>query len=314
MYTGYGNVSKPLSNLASNYDWEGAVASQICPWVSTGGEETAKYPIFGSEELFVRSDIIGSKTPANVVDWTVGWGYAQTVPRALRTFIPSALLLGAAKSIKPKTTATMKVKTALDILKELRLVALLDATVGTTGMDSGDQSDAWATAATGTPLADINAAKRAFLAATGRQANRIVLPDQVVTKMVDCDEWTDKVKYTHSDVIQNYGELPGKICGMTPVVPFQQYAAEQITTTYTPTTMPTTTDVWGNNVYLMYVEPRPNIYKASACYELGFIAPHVRTYPDPSLGINGGLWIQVEFQSVAKMINSYYLYRIQNVI
>jgi hypothetical protein len=314
VYTGYGHVSKPLSNLASNYDWEGSIASQICPWVSTGGEETAKYPVFGSEELFVRTDAIGTKTAATVLDWTLTWAYAQTTARAMRTFVPASFLASAAKAIKPKTTATLKIKTALDILRELRLVSLLDTTVGTTSMDSGDQSNAWATASSGTPLADINAGKRAFLAATGRKPNTLVIPDQVAAKMVDCAEWTDKVKHTHSDVIQNYGELPPKICGMKPLVPFQQYAAEQVTSTYTPTTMPTTTDVWGDNVYLMYVEPRPNIYKPSACYELGFIAPHVRTYPDPSLGINGGLWIQAEFQSVAKMINSYYVYRLQNLI
>jgi hypothetical protein len=314
MYTPYGHVSKPLTTLASNYTWEGGIADLICPRVPTGGQETGKYPIFGSEEIFARSDILGDKSKAQEINWYVGWGYFQTIPRGLRGFVPGRLLAGADAVIKPKATTTRKVKAALDILREIRLVSLIDATVGITGMDSGDQTNSWATPATGKPLDDIASWKRAFKAATGRKPNTIVIPDQIIPHLVATDQWQKQVVSVQGGRIENYDDLPGTICGMKPLIPSQQYAPELLTSATTPATMPTVTDVWGDNVYLMWVNPRPSIFDASACYDLSFIPETIRTYPDPELGIRGGLWIQCEFQSVQKMINSYLLYRGQNVI
>lgn len=313
MYTPYGHVDRPLSNLAQRYTFEGAVARRLCPIVKVPAE-TGKYPIFGNEEMFVQSDIIGDRTEANEVKWYVAWGYYQCVARALRGFIPGRLLKGAEPAVQPRATTTRKVKAGLDLLREVRLNALLTATVGTTGQDSGDQSDAWATASTGTPLADLTAWKRAFKSSTGRAPNVVVIPDQVVTKMVVTAEWQDQVKYVQAGRIENFDELPGKICGMVPVVPSQQYAAELITTAFDPATMPTLADIWGDHVFLMWVNPRPSLFDASACYELQFLPETVRRYPKPELGIGGGEYIQAEYMGTQKTINGYLVYRGQNVI
>lgn len=314
MYTPYGHIDKPLSNLASRYTYPGAIARMACPVITEGVEESGKYPIFGNEELVVRSDAIGDRTEANEVKWYVTWGYYQTQGHALRGFVPARLLKSAEKAVAPRTTTTLKVKEALDILREVRLAALWDATVGTTSMDSGDKTNAWATASSGTPLTDIAAAKQAFKAKTGRAPNTIVMADDVEQKLVACDEYTDRVKYVQQNQLATYDELVNPLAKMRVLIASQQYVPELLSTTSAPATRPTTLNVWGDNVYLAWINPRPSLYDASCCYELMSMPETVRTIPEPKWGIGGGEWIQCEYMSTQKMINSYLLYRIQNVI
>lgn len=307
------HIEGRLTGLAEAYSHMGCIGNGLCPTVKVA-KPSDLYTVFGREELFVTTDVLGDRDEANEVEWHTADLPFQTVPRGLRSFISSRQKKASDPPIQIETTTTKKLIRAMDLMKELRVKALADATVATTSQDSGDKSDAWATAATGTPVTDILDAKYAFINATGMKPNRIVIPDHIIPDMVLCAEWLAYFQPTHPDLIQKLDGLPPDIFGMTPMVPSQRYAAEAIASMEDPTTAPTLANVWGDHVYLAYVNPRPSLFESSWAYDLTFTKRRVRRIAEPKLGIGGGEWIQVEQETVEKEVNQYCLYRIQNVI
>ena len=307
-----------LNNLASYYHHEGTVYADICPIVDVN-HISGKYYVFGREELRVMSDTLGRRSHASELDWHVTTSQYRTVARGLRTFIGQEDRENADPVLQLETTGTEKIIRALDLAAEVRCVAAVSATITATSATAA--GTAWQTGGTtGTPLTDIATAKFNFKRSCGRDPNVIVIPDQCVAKMILCDEWTNQFTYksepSATGRIADYSALPPTIDGMVPLVPSQLKLSGDpgIADGLGPGGTPTLTSVWGDNVYLFWVNPRPAIMDASAMYRMVTTRQRVRRIEDSSVGIGGGTWIQVEKQDVIKTVNAFMIREISNVI
>jgi len=305
-----------LNNIASYYHHEGTVHGQIAPIVGVK-RITGRYYVFGREELRVMNDTLGRRSHANELEWHTSTSMYRTVPRGLRTFIGQEDRENADPVLQLEATGTEKIIRALDLTAEVRCVAAITAAITATSATAA--GTAWQTGGTtGKPLSDITAAKFNFARACGREANVIVIPDQCKAAMILCDEWRDVFTYNEGAQkrIGNYSGLPPLIDGMVPLVPSQLKLAGSPGNAdgLGPGGTPTLSGVWGDNVYLLWVNPRPAINDASFMYRFTTTRQRVRRYDDPSVGIGGGTWIQVEKQDVLKTVNVYMAREISNVI
>lgn len=305
-----------LNNIASYYSHEGTIYQEIAPIVDIK-HIAGKYYVFGREELRVMNDTLGRRSPANELDWHVTTAQYRAVARGLRTFIGQEDRENADPPIQLETTSTEKLIRALDLAAEVRCVAIVAAAITATSATAA--GTAWQTGGTtGKPLTDIAAAKFNFKRACGVKPNTLIIPDQCLAAMVLCDEWTNQFTYTigGGPRIATYDELPPTIMGMRPLVPEQlQLSGDpRVGDGLGPGGTPTLASVWGDNVYLMHVNPRPAIQKASAMYRMTTTRQRVRRIDDEQVGIGGGTWIQVEKQDVIKTVNAYMIREISNVI
>lgn len=132
--------------------------------------------------------------------------------------------------------------------QEIRVATLL-----TTGAN-------WAAANTTTPIAqwnassgvkietDIDLGKEVVRKAIGVLPNTIVIPASVAVSAKKDPTLRELIKYTQNNLLVN-GDLPPTMFGMNVVIPGATYTAskEGATATYT--------DIWGDNVLLLYVPP-----------------------------------------------------------
>ncbi|MBN2566246.1 MAG: hypothetical protein JXB46_11100 [Candidatus Eisenbacteria bacterium] len=299
---------KVLNNIASYYGHEGCVYKEVAPIVDIN-HISGKYYVFGREELRVMNDTLGRRSHANELDWHVTTAQYRTVPRGLRSFIGQEDRENADPPIQLETTTTEKLIRALDLAAEVRLVAALDAAITATSNTAAGTD--WSTGGTtGTPLTDIATAKRNFRRNCGVEPNAIVIPDDLADYMVLCDEWKENFTYTvgGDSRIAKYDALPPSILGMKPLVPKQLKLSGSpgVSDGLGPGGTPTLTGVWaGTKVYLLHINPRPSIMTATCAYTLTTTRQRTRRYDDESVGIGGGMWIQVEKQDVIKVVNAW---------
>lgn len=305
-----------LNNIASYYSHQGCVYDQLCPMVKIK-HIAGKYYVFGREELRVMNDTLGRRSPANELDWHVTTAQYRTVARGLRGFIGQEDRDNADPPIQLETTTTEKIIRALDLAAEVRTVAVVSAAITATSATAA--GTAWQTGGTtGKPLTDIATAKYEFQRACGVAPNVVLIPDQCKAKMILCDEWTAVFSAVEGAAkrIGNYSGLPPLIDGMVPLVPSQLKLSGSpgVSDGLGPGGTPTLTGVWGDNVYLFYVNPQPSIMTASWSYRFTTTPQRVRRIDDPQVGIGGGTWLQVEKQDVIKTVNAYMVREISNVI
>ncbi len=315
------HVDAPLSNLASQYmGLTGEFAAgTICPVLKVA-KESDKYFVFGHEQTVPLGDIIGERSEAAEVDWHVTTASYATVARALKGFVSSRSVANSDSAVRPMITTQQKIINTLLLNKEIRVVAAVVAAITATSQTTAI-GDAWATAASGLPLANIMAGNEALRAATGQYGTHVVIPASVVPVMVACAEWQQQVYYTHSDNIENYGVLPPKICGLIPVVPTTMKANTDLLNLYYDPNhanfadLPSMAEVWtSDSVYILRVNPRPSLEDPSFMYDITSTKMRTRKWFDPKRGFGGGTYVQCEYQAVEKTINAYYAWELDNVI
>lgn len=292
-----------LSNIAESYSFEGFIADIILPSVPVTKESDIFYRFY-KEELLPTEDVIGDNDEAGELEWFTTTGTYVCVGRALKSFVPSRVIRNADAPIRPLVRTTEKLSRNLDLNKEIRVAALLAATVDTTGQayDINSSSTKWNTHATADPLGDLEHMAEQFELACGAPPTHFVLPRKVKTHLVQCVAYKEEVKYTHGDRLENYGVLPPKLAGMIPLI------AGQVKNTADEGAAESLGYVWGNDVYLIRVNPRPDLMDASWGYQLTLSPKGVRRWNIPERGHKGGTMVQVEFVSAEQVVNQYYVY------
>lgn len=309
------HVDAALSNIANQYPAlsEGFIAGEVCPAIPVKFESD-KYFVFGAEELSVINDTIGDRSEAGEIDWHVSTASYTTIARALKGFVSKRSQQNADSAVRPLVATTEKIARTLALNKEVRVVAAVVAGI-TSSSHTTAIGDAWATASSGLPLANIATGKESFRAATGRYPNTIVIPAGVVPYIVACAEYKGAYQYV-TDYRQSYDTLPPSLMGLNILVPEAVKSSVDITqATYDGSTIPTTGSIWtSDSCYLLYVNKSPSLEEASFMYELTSAAQRTRKWFDPTKGLGGGTFIQTEYQSAIKVVNGLYAWELDNVI
>jgi len=304
--------SDVLTTITQNYTFDGCVLDDAIPAVPITKKE-GKYYVFGEEELYTWADDFGEEEEANILKMRATTATYESKGHGLKSPISNLNVRIEDPAVQQEVRKTEKIARALRIAREVRFAALLDATVGTTSVDSGDKSNAWATAASGTPLADLLAMKQDVRNACGVNPNLAIIPMQCAEAMIACEEVQKRIYYNRENVA-DFDTLPPNILGMRVLTPMQMKLGEQTVTTHVPATVSSKSTVWGDHVYLLYVATTPAIDEPSAMYRFQLVPEFTRRLEAPELGIEGSFYVQTAYHQVLKVVHAYAVGRIQNVV
>lgn len=311
------HVDAALTNVAQHYPAlaDGFLADKVFPTVPVKGE-TGEYRLFGNEELWPLGDTIGDRSEAAEVDWHTSTSTYRCTARALKTFVSSRSIANADPAVRPMVTGTQKVSRSLLLNKEIRAVAAVNAAITATSNTTG-LSAAWSTAASGDPLGNFATASEGMRALTGKKPNTLIINADNIPAMVKCAAWQDQVKYTHSDRLENYDEVPSRLLGMNVYIAGSyKVATDIVQTTYDGgVTLPTAASIWtAKACWLLYVNPRPSIDDPSFGYNLECTPWRTRKWFDPNRGLGGGWYVQTEYQAVQKTVCAEYAWSLTGCI
>ena len=234
-----------LSTVAQGYQNSELVGSAVFPIVSVG-QRAGKIIQFGKES-FMAYDT--ARAPGSAVK-RIATGYGSLsygiTDHALSAVVPIELQ-EEAQAVPGISLASAAVRTVQDILR-LRL-EVEQATLATTagGYSASNKitlsTTQWSDSAASDPIADIEIAKEAIRASTGKRPNTIVMGPAVFKSLRQHTKILDRIKYTGRDVPTT--ELLAMLFGVSKVL-----VGDAIKSSDTGTF----SDVWGKFVVVCYTE------------------------------------------------------------
>ena len=236
-----------LSTVAQGYQNSELVGSAVFPIVSVG-QRAGKIIQFGKES-FMAYDT--ARAPGSAVK-RITTGYSALsygiTDHALSAVVPIELQ-EEAQAVPGISLASAAVRTVQDILR-LRLEveqATLATTAGNYGANTlGLTTTAkWSDLTTGVsdPIANIETAKEAIRASTGKRPNTVIMGPAVFKALRQHPKIIDRIKYTGRDVPTT--ELLAMLFGVSKVL---------VGDAIKSTDAGAFADVWGNNVVVCYTE------------------------------------------------------------
>ena len=271
-----------LTNIARQYRPTGFVADQVAPRVNVT-KEAGQYVIFGASDFF-RTDVdllkpdraktkevdLGITTATFVAE---EYSVKASISRRERDQADNILNLRQAK--------TNLVMDQLALAREVRVATKLKKT--TTGeLTSGAApSNNWNVDAATIEL-DTITAKDAVYDLIGQGANTAVIPFKVAEQVAIQQDIREVLKYTVNGqqlLSQGEGILPAKLWGLNILVPEGRRA------TNNEGGAAAFTDIWGDDVRVLYVNPNAAYGSPSVAYTFQTRAVEIRTYSedDPEL-------------------------------
>lgn len=264
-------VDPVLTSICNAYENESFVGEKLLPSVSVP-KLTGKIPTFTKDAFIDRTLLRAVRAnsnripPAGVdsVDFSLRERDVEISMDLLELDEASSVLLYEQRLVK-------ELKDILSLGKEKAICDLLQTSGTFTSKD--DVAQAWATANSGTPIADIKAGIKAVKDLIGKAPNTCVISPEVFDKAIVCDEVTDIIAYSGYNVPSK--AIFAQMIGIPDVFIGSGYYSSDGGTTLTP--------LWSNTCVLAYVDKSDkesrSIYNPSFGYLMqkeGY--PQVDTY------------------------------------
>ena len=285
-----------LQNVAVGYKNLAYISQIVMPVVPVANEKFTYYR-FG-KDAFKRYNTkrnIGSK--AMRLDYSVNTETGTCEEYMVEHPIDDRIRAEAQRPLDPDVQGTEICTEALLLDYEKRVATLLTTS-------SSYHSDLTATPSTkwdqsgATIFDDITTGQEAVRKKIGQYPNIIVIPPVVAQKLAFASEVTDYIKNViglqRLERPQEGGwQLPSVLFGMKVVIPW----AIEVTSNLQQTEV--TADIWGDYVWMGYVNPRPAIMRPSFGYTFRRRNFRVRTYRDETIKSD---IIEVSFVQTEKVI------------
>lgn len=252
-----------LTNFAIGYHPGQFVAERIAPPVMVN-KESDKYYIWDRQSAFqVGPDADGKrslrpdKTESYEVDFGLSTSTYTAEEYALKILVSDREKKNADSVLKLRDSKRRRLQDLLMLEQELRVASLLTTSANWDTNHTDTPDNKWDVDAA-TIEDDIDTAKIAVRQAIGVEPNTIVIPDQVAKAVKKQQDIRELIKYTHSDLLVN-GDLPPRLFNLDVIIPGATYTASG-----EGASSPTYSDVWGEAVVLLYVDPEPVIDSPTA--------------------------------------------------
>ena len=243
-------VDPVLSSIAQGYSNAEMIASALFPSVSVpvrGG----KIITFGKEDFMLYGSQRAPGENTKRVQFGYGSGNFSLVDYGLEGQVPIEVLQEgmAGPGIDHAAMAVRKVSSIMALRLE-KQAADLARTAGSYAAANKNTALAgvtlWSdlTSATSDPIGNIETAKEAVRAATGKRPNTVVMGAAVMKSLRQHTKVLDRIKYTGRDVPT--AELLAALFGVQRVLVGDAIYANDAGTTFT--------DVWGKDVVVAYTE------------------------------------------------------------
>lgn len=262
------HVDVLLSNLARLYRPTSFIADQVCPYIGVT-HESDLYPVFDQGDFYATDvdDLVPDRAEPRVVEYAHSTESYRTQRRELAWDISDRERKNADSQIRLERNKQVGVMGRLMMKREVRVAALLRKTTNGGQLTNGAAAAAaWDTAGTTTIESDIWTGRENMRQNIGVRPNVIVIPEAVAAGMQKNTQLTDKLKYTFGadgsrPLLEDYYPvLPPVLFGMRVLIPgeIKNTANEGATATYS--------DVWGEDVRLLYVTSGPELEIPSVAY------------------------------------------------
>lgn len=262
------HIDALLSNLAVLYrpDQNGFIADVVCPRLSVV-KESDIYPVFLQDDFYstVEDDLVADRAAPRILSYTHSTAGYRTQRREFAWDISDRERNNADNQLRLETNKQNGTIGRLMLKREVRVAALLKKTSNGGGLSFGTTAVAKWDNATTTYLqimTDIIIGKAAIRSAIGMNPNTIVIPAGVAEGMQK-SLFFQAIQYTATRevlVSEQYPAIPPVISGMRVLIPgmIQNTAAENIAGSYS--------DVWGEQVRLLYITNGPDLENPSVAY------------------------------------------------
>ena len=243
----------PLQNLVVGYGNFGYIADEVFPVLPVVNESDDYYEFRKSSWFRREESLIPDRAFAREVNFEFTLGTYRAQRYGYQVSISARERRNADSQLRLETTKLALVKQLLMMDTEVRVAEALSKanTSGVTlsGTDQFDNASFTSTPAVIEKRFDV--AKEAIRIATGGFEPNVVIIPAAVAKVIKRDAAIrDLIKYTTNALVN--GDLPQTLWGMKVYIPGSVYTT---TPEGTAEASVTYTDIWGNDIRLMYVAP-----------------------------------------------------------
>jgi len=241
-------VDPVLSTIAQGYSNADMVAANLFPSVAVP-QRGGKIITFGKEDFMLYGSQRAPGENTKRVQFGYGSGNFALVDYGLEGQVPIEVLQEgmAGPGIDHAAMAVRKVSAimALRLEKQAADIARTAASYAAANKNTGLSSTTlWSDLTASNPIGNIETAKDAVRAATGKRPNTIVMGAAVMKSLRQHSQIIDRIKYTGRDVPTP--ELLAALFGVQRVLVGDAIYANDAGTTFT--------DVWGKDVVVAYTE------------------------------------------------------------
>jgi hypothetical protein len=263
------HVDQLLSNLAVLYRPQlgGMIADQVCPILPVQHESDI-YPVFNQGDFYGTDteDLVADRAEPLEVEFGHTTAQYKCERRELAWTISDRERGNADSQLRLEQNKQAGTLARLYLRREARVATLLKKTSNGGALTSGNAAAAdWGTAGTTSIESDIITGIEAVRQAIGVAPNTMVIPFHVAIRMTQNAQIRDWLKYNVfqpgvNPLSDQLPLLPNVFFGCKVLVPamIQNTAAEGATASYS--------DVWGDEVRLLYVTSGPSIDTPSVAY------------------------------------------------
>lgn len=260
------HINAPLTNISIAYRNDAYVADQVFPLVPVN-KQSDIYVKYTQDDWF--RDEAQRRAPGEAVK-TSGWNVDTSntfycINYALGKVIPDEVARNADSIFNLDREAALFVTDKLQLRREIEWVAdFFTTSIWTTDITgassvSTNQVVYWDTYASSNPIQDVHDGVETILGDTGKMANTLVMGYEVFNELQDHPDFLDRIKYTQRGVVTR--EIMANVFGIDRVL-----VAHAIKATNLELDTEAYSFVWGKNVLLAYVAPRPALMEPSAGY------------------------------------------------
>lgn len=261
------HIDKVLSNISMGYKNEQFIADQVFPSLPVN-KQSDKYYVYGMERFRVHNDLRAPGTEANEIDWTLSNDQYFCEGHALRHPIPIEEEQNADEEFNLQSDATELLTEGILLNKEVDAAArVLDpdtypsthvVTLGTATIPkwSDPNSD---------PVRDVQKAKEIMHRTAGIRPNVMIMSEPVLSVLKLHPRLIDIVKYVQRGIVSE--ELLATAFGVKKLLVGSALKSEVTNPGQAaPGSVEPLDYIWGNNVVLAYIAPKPGRKKVSLGY------------------------------------------------
>lgn len=252
------NISVAITN------GKNLVAPQVWPVVPVKKDSDIYY-VYDQSNLRVDETKWAPKTTAKEINWNVSTDTYKTERHALQELVEDDEKQNQDSPIDVMADSAAILAEKLMIRREKRLYDLLNASStydsgAIVNVASGNRWDDF-TSASSDPTEDVATARSTIFGKIGMSPNTMVLPRQVYEVVREHPTVLDRIKYTQVGVITP--QLLATLFDIQNVI-----VAGGIENTAKEGQAASLSSIWGKQVYIGYVAPRPGLRMASWGYHL----------------------------------------------
>jgi hypothetical protein len=261
---GGAHVDQMLTALSVGYQNLGLVGSALFPPV-TVKKQSDKYYVFG-QELFTLDPSGDLRAPGTVANEIPGLKLSTdqyfAKEHALQIAIPDEERENADAPLSPDRDGTELVTGKLMLGREVAMQTLVTTAAnypaGNTVTLSGTAQ--WNDYTNSDPIANIRTGVRAINAKLFMDPNTIVIPYEVMSQLMDHPDFIERIKYSERGIVT--ADLIAAVIGLPNVItPGLGFSATN------PGQTLSVGYLWGKDVLLAYVPPRPGMRVPAFAYE-----------------------------------------------